>query len=326
MFEGPGIFVLVILAVVVFYLLRAIRMVPQGYNYTVERFGRYVRTLGPGLGLIVPFIDRIGAKMNMMERVIQVPSQEVITKDSAMVTVDGVAFYQVMDAPKATYEVVELENAIINMVMTNIRTVMGSMELDSLLSQRDDINHKLLGVVDQATNPWGVKMTRIEIKDINPPRDLVDSMGRQMKAEREKRASILEAEGLRQAAILRAEGEKQSVVLQAEGRREAAYRDAEARERAAEAEAKATELVSNAIANGNVQAINYFVANNYVKALEAIAQSPNQKILMMPLEASAVIGSLAGLAEITSEAFGGGSTETPKRKGTSPVPGVTQKS
>ena len=315
MFEGPGIFVLVILAVVVFYLLRAIRMVPQGYNYTVERFGRYVRTLGPGLGLIVPFIDRIGAKMNMMERVIQVPSQEVITKDNAMVTVDGVAFYQVMDAPKATYEVVELENAIINMVMTNIRTVMGSMELDSLLSQRDDINHKLLGVVDQATNPWGVKMTRIEIKDINPPRDLVDSMGRQMKAEREKRASILEAEGLRQAAILKAEGEKQAVVLQAEGRREAAFRDAEARERSAEAEAKATELVSTAIANGNVQAINYFVANNYVKALEAIAQSPNQKILMMPLDATSILGSIGGIAEIAREAFGGGSTETPQAQG-----------
>jgi regulator of protease activity HflC (stomatin/prohibitin superfamily) len=325
MFEGPGIFVLVILAVVVFYLLRAIRMVPQGYNYTVERFGRYVRTLGPGLGLIVPFIDRIGAKMNMMERVIQVPSQEVITKDNAMVTVDGVAFYQVMDAPKATYEVVNLENAIINMVMTNIRTVMGSMELDSLLSQRDDINHKLLGVVDQATNPWGVKMTRIEIKDINPPRDLVDSMGRQMKAEREKRASILEAEGLRQAAILKAEGEKQSVVLQAEGRREAAFKDAEARERSAEAEAKATELVSNAIANGNVQAINYFVANNYVKALEALAQSPNQKILMMPLDATSILGSIGGIAEIAREAFGNASTEMPKRKGGSPVPGVTQK-
>jgi regulator of protease activity HflC (stomatin/prohibitin superfamily) len=315
MFEGPGIFVLVVLAVVVFYLLRAIRMVPQGYNFTVERFGRYVRTLGPGLGLIIPFIDRVGAKMNMMEQVIQVPSQEVITKDNAMVTVDGVAFYQVMDAPKATYEVTGLENAIINMVMTNIRTVMGSMELDSLLSQRDDINHKLLGVVDQATSPWGVKMTRIEIKDINPPRDLVDSMGRQMKAEREKRASILEAEGLRQAAILKAEGEKQSVVLQAEGRREAAFKDAEARERAAEAEAKATELVSTAIANGDVQAINYFVANNYIKALEALAQSPNQKILMMPLDATSILGSIGGIAEIAREAFGNSPDDPPRRRG-----------
>jgi regulator of protease activity HflC (stomatin/prohibitin superfamily) len=261
-----------------------------------------------------------------MERVIQVPSQEVITKDNAMVTVDGVAFYQVMNAPKATYEVINLENAIINMVMTNIRTVMGSMELDSLLSQRDDINHKLLGVVDQATEPWGVKMTRIEIKDINPPRDLIDSMGRQMKAEREKRASILEAEGMRQAAILRAEGEKQSVVLQAEGRREAAYKDAEARERSAEAEAKATEMVSNAIANGNVQAINYFVANNYIKALEALAQSPNQKILMMPLDATSILGSIGGIAEIAREAFGGNSpVEAPKRKSGSPLPSITQK-
>ena len=306
MFQGSGVFVLVVVVVVVFYLLRAIRMVPQGYNYTVERFGRYIRTLQPGLGLIVPFIDKIGAKQNMMEQVVQVPSQEVITRDNAMVTVDGVTFYQVLDAARATYEVNNLPNAIINMVMTNIRTVMGSMDLDALLSQRDEINHKLLGVVDQATNPWGVKMTRIEIKDINPPRDLVDSMARQMKAEREKRASILEAEGLRQAAILKAEGEKQSVVLQAEGRREAAYRDAEARERSAEAEAKATELVSNAISQGNVQAINYFVANNYIKALEAIAQSPNQKILMLPLEASSVIGSISGIAEIAREAFGGG--------------------
>jgi regulator of protease activity HflC (stomatin/prohibitin superfamily) len=326
MLGGSEMFVIGLVVVVLFFLLRAIRMVPQGYNYTVERFGRYIQTLSPGLSIIVPFIDRVGAKVNMMERVIQVPSQEVITKDNAMVTVDGVAFYQVMNAPKATYEVINLENAIINMVMTNIRTVMGSMELDSLLSQRDDINHKLLGVVDQATEPWGVKMTRIEIKDINPPRDLIDSMGRQMKAEREKRASILEAEGMRQAAILRAEGEKQSVVLQAEGRREAAYKDAEARERSAEAEAKATEMVSNAIANGNVQAINYFVANNYIKALEALAQSPNQKILMMPLDATSILGSIGGIAEIAREAFGGSMpTEAPKRKAGSPLPSITQK-
>jgi regulator of protease activity HflC (stomatin/prohibitin superfamily) len=333
MFQGLGFFVILVVAVVVFYLLRAVRMVPQGYNYTVERFGRYIKTLGPGLGLITPFIDRIGAKQNMMEQVIQVPSQEVITKDNAMVTVDGVAFYQVMDAPRATYEVTNLQNAIINMVMTNIRTVMGSMELDNLLSQRDDINHRLLSVVDQATEPWGVKMTRIEIKDINPPRDLVDSMARQMKAEREKRASILEAEGLRQAAILKAEGEKQSVVLQAEGRREAAFKDAEARERAAEAEAKATELVSNAISSGNVQAINYFVANNYMKALEALAQSPNQKVLMMPLDASSMLGSIGGIAEIAREAFGGMPPATPvsgggdaaRRRSASPLPNIPQK-
>jgi regulator of protease activity HflC (stomatin/prohibitin superfamily) len=323
MFEGPGIFVLVFLAVVIFYIARAIRMVPQGYHYTVERFGRYVRTLEPGLGLIIPFIDRIGAKLNMMEQVIPVPSQEVITKDNAMVTVDGVAFYQVLDAARATYEIKDLQNAIINMTMTNIRTVMGSMELDSLLSQRDEINHRLLGVVDQATHPWGVKMTRIEIKDINPPRDLVESMGRQMKAERDKRAAILEAEGLRQAAILKAEGEKQSVVLEAEGRREAAFRDAEARERAAEAEAKATEMVSNAISTGNVQAINYFVANNYVKALEALAQSPNQKVLMLPLDASSVIGSIGGIAEIAREAFGGSDSPPPRRG--SAVPGIANK-
>ena len=323
-FEGFGIFVLVVLAVVVFYLLRAIRMVPQGFNFTVERFGKYVRTLQPGLGLIVPFIDKIGAKQNMMEQVIPVPSQEVITRDNAMVTVDGVAFYQVLDAARAAYEIKDLQNAIINMTMTNIRTVMGSMELDSLLSQRDEINHRLLGVVDQATHPWGVKMTRIEIKDINPPRDLVDSMARQMKAEREKRALILEAEGMRQAAILKAEGEKQSVVLQAEGRREAAFKDAEARERSAEAEAKATELVSNAIATGDVQAINYFVANNYIKALEAIATSPNQKILMMPIEASSVIGSIGGIAEIAREAFGGQAPISNARRGT--VPHVPPKS
>ena len=313
MFEGLGIFVIVFLAVVVFYLLRAIRMVPQGFNYTVERFGKYVSTLQPGLALIVPFIDRIGHKQNMMERVLPVPSQEVITRDNAMVTVDGVAFFQIMDAAKAAYEVQDVENAVINMVMTNIRTVMGSMELDMLLSQRDEINHRLLGVVDQATQPWGVKMTRIEIKDINPPRDLVESMARQMKAERDKRAAVLEAEGLRTAAILRAEGEKQSVVLEAEGRREAAFRDAEARERAAEAEAKATQLVSDAISKGNVQAINYFVANNYVKAIEALAQSPNQKVLMMPIDTSGIIGSIGGIAEIAKEAFGNQAPEAPRR-------------
>ena len=306
MYEGAGIFVLVFLAVVVFFVLRSIRMVPQGYNYTVERFGKYTRTLYPGLGLITPFVDRIGHKLNMMERVLPVPSQEVITRDNAMVTVDGVAFFQVLDAAKASYEVSELENAILNMVMTQIRTVMGSMELDHLLSQRDEINHKLLGVVDQATQGWGVKMTRIEIKDINPPRDLVESMGRQMKAERDKRANILEAEGLRGAAILKAEGEKQSIMLQAEGRKEATFREAEARERSAEAEAKATRVVSEAIAAGNVQAINYFVANNYIKAIEALAQSPNQKILMMPLDASSMLGSIGGIAEIAKEAFGNG--------------------
>jgi regulator of protease activity HflC (stomatin/prohibitin superfamily) len=313
MFEGTGIFVLVLLAVVVFYLLRAIRMVPQGYNYTVERFGRYTRTLYPGLGLITPFVDRVGHKLNMMERVLPVPSQEVITRDNAMVTVDGVAFFQVLDAAKASYEVTDLENAILNMVMTQIRTVMGSMELDHLLSQRDEINHKLLATVDQAAQGWGVKMTRIEIKDINPPRDLVESMGRQMKAERDKRAAILEAEGLRSAAILKAEGEKQSIMLQAEGRKEAAYREAEARERGAEAEAKATMLVSDAISKGNVQAINYFVANNYVKALEALATSPNQKVLMMPVDATSILGSIGGIAEIAKEAFGNSGDTTRKR-------------
>ncbi len=315
MFEGASIFVLVFLAVIVFYLLRAIRMVPQGYNYTVERFGRYIRTLHPGLGLIVPFIDRIGMKQNMMEQVLDVPSQEIITRDNAMVKVDGVIFYQIVDAPKAAYEVRNLEVAVINLVMTNIRTVMGSMDLDQLLSQRDEINVRLLNVVDQAAQPWGLKMTRIEIKDIAPPRDLVESMGRQMKAERDKRAAILEAEGLRQAAILKAEGEKQSVVLEAEGQKEAAFRAAEARERSAEAEAKATQMVSDAISKGNVQAINYFVANNYVKALEALADSPNQKVLMLPIDATSILGSIGGIAEIAREAFGGsGDTPQPKRK------------
>ncbi len=304
MFPGSNIFGLAIVAVVVIYLLRAVRMVPQGYNYTVERFGKYTKTLHSGLSFIVPFIDRVGYKQNMMERVLPVPSQEVITRDNAMVTVDGVAFYQVMDAAKASYEVNNLENAILNMVMTQIRTVMGSMELDHLLSQRDEINQKLLGTVDQATIGWGVKTTRIEIKDISPPRDLIEAMGRQMKAERDKRAAILEAEGQRAAAILKAEGAKQAVVLNAEGEKEAAFRTAEARERSAEAEAKATTMVSQAIASGSVQAINYFVANNYIKALEALAQSPNQKILMLPVDATSILGSIAGIAEIAKETFG----------------------
>ncbi|GAB4240416.1 MAG: SPFH domain-containing protein [Methyloligellaceae bacterium] len=306
-FFGFDIFVLVVVFLVVATIFAGIKMVPQGFNYTVERFGRYTRTLTPGLALIVPFIERIGSKMNMMEQVLNVPSQEVITRDNAMVEVDGVTFYQVLDAAQASYEVAGLENAILNLTMTNIRTVMGSMDLDELLSNRDEINHRLLKVVDDATQTWGVKVTRIEIKDINPPRDLVDAMARQMKAEREKRSEILLAEGTRQSEILKAEGEKQSQILAAEGRREAAFRDAEAREREAEAEAKATQMVSQAIASGNVQAINYFVANNYVDALKALAQAPNQKVLMLPVEAASVIGSVAGVAEIAREAMGQGS-------------------
>jgi regulator of protease activity HflC (stomatin/prohibitin superfamily) len=309
---GFDIFVFVILALGILTLIAGVKIVPQGYNYTIERFGRYTRALKPGLGIIVPFIDRIGRKMNMMEQVLNVPSQEVITKDNAMVQVDGVTFFQVLDAAQASYEVNNLENAILNLTMTNIRTVMGSMDLDQLLSQRDEINHRLLTVVDAAANPWGVKMTRIEIKDINPPRDLVEAMGRQMKAERDKRAEILIAEGLRQSEILKAEGEKQGQILSAEGRREAAFRDAEAREREAEAEAKATQMVSDAISEGNVQAINYFVANNYVDALKALASADNQKVLMLPLEASSVIGAVGGLAEITREAFSPGDSNSKK--------------
>ena len=304
MFGGLEILGPLFILLVVIALWSTVKVVPQGYNWTVENFGRYTRTLSPGLHLLVPVVERVGAKMNMKEQVIDIPSQDIITRDNAMVTVDGVNFFQVLNAAKAAYEVNALEAAIINLTMTNIRTVMGSMDLDELLSNRDQINARLLQVVDAATESWGVKVTRIEIKDIAPPRDLVDSMARQMKAEREKRAQILESEGQRAAAILKAEGEKQAIMLAAEGRKEAAFRDAEARERAAEAEAKATQMVSKAIAEGNVQAINYFVANNYVKALESLARSPNQKVLMMPLDASSVIGSLAGLAEITSEAFG----------------------
>lgn len=303
--DGMSVTLLVLAALAVLVLFAGAKTVPQGYNFTVERFGRYTRTLKPGLNLIVPFIDGIGKKINMMEQVLDVPHQEVITRDNATVTANGVTFYQILDAAAAAYEVANLENAILNLTMTNIRSVMGSMDLDELLSHRDEINTRVLRVVDTAVSPWGLKITRIEIKDIDPPKDLVESMGRQMKAEREKRALILEAEGKRQAAILSAEGAKQAQVLEAEGRREAAFRDAEARERAAEAEAKATEMVSNAIASGDVQAINYFVANNYIKALEGLAKSPNQKVLMLPVEASSVIGAIGGIAEIAKEAFGG---------------------
>ena len=308
---GIGAFSLVLLAFAILLAKLTVKFVPQGYEWTVENFGKYTRTLQPGLNFLVPVVERIGYRMNKKEQVIDIPSQDIITRDNAQVKVDGVCFYQVMNAAKAAYQVDNLEGAMVNLIMTNIRTVMGSMDLDELLSNRDQINTKLLTVVDAATEAWGIKVTRIEIKDIAPPRDLVDSMGRQMKAERDKRAQILEAEGFRQAAILQAEGAKQAAVLEAEGRKEAAFRDAEARERAAKAEAEATRLVSDAIAGGNVQAINYFVANNYVKALEAIAKSPNQKILMMPLEASSVIGSLGGLAEIAREAFSGHSPSRP---------------
>ena len=295
--------VVAVVVLIVLVLFAGIKTIPQGYNYTVERFGRFTRTLRPGLSIIVPFIDRIGAKMNMMEQVLDVPTQQVITKDNATVAVDGVAFYQVLDAARAAYEVKGLQNALLQLTMTNIRTVMGSLDLDQLLSHRDEINDRLLHVVDAAAAPWGLKVTRIEIKDIVPPANLVEAMGRQMKAEREKRAVILDAEGLRQSEILKAEGEKQALILQAEGRREAAFRDAEARERSAEAEAKATQMVSKAIAEGDVQAINYFVAQRYTAAIQALASAPNQKVLMLPIEASALIGSLAGISEIAKEAF-----------------------
>jgi regulator of protease activity HflC (stomatin/prohibitin superfamily) len=300
---------IVVLAIV--FLFSSVKMVRQGYNYTIERFGRYTKTAAPGLTIIVPFFERVGRKVNMMEQVLDIPGQEIITRDNAMVGVDAVVFFQVLDAAKAAYEVSDVYLAIMQITTTNLRTVMGSMDLDETLSKRDDINARLLSVVDHATTPWGVKITRVEIKDIRPPQDISNAMARQMKAEREKRASILEAEGLRASEILRAEGEKQAQILQAEGRREAAFRDAEAREREAEAEAKATQMVSDAIASGNAQAINYFIAQKYVEAVGQFATSPNAKTILFPVEATQLMGTLGGIGELAKEALGGPSTPPP---------------
>ena len=311
--DGFSLLVIVLLAVALVLLFTGVRTVPQGSEYTVERFRRYHRTLRPGLGLILPFAEQIGARLSMMEQVLDVPEQEVITRDNAMVRVDGVVFYQVIDAAKAAYEVKGLDNAILNLTMTNIRTVMGSMDLDELLSKRDDINVRLLQVVDEATSPWGIKVTRIEIKNITPPTDLVDSMGRQMKAERDKRAAVLQAEGQKAAAILEADGRKQAAVLEAEGRKEAAFRDAEARERLAQAEAAAAAMLSKAISEGNVQAANYFVAQKYLEALTAFARSPNQKTLILPMETTGILGSLAGIGELAREAMASRATMPPTR-------------
>jgi regulator of protease activity HflC (stomatin/prohibitin superfamily) len=304
--SGFDIFVIVLVLVVIVTIAMGIRTVPQGYAYTVERFGRYSRTLSPGLGLIVPYIEQIGKKVNVMEQVLDVPSQEAFTRDNAGVTIDAAAFYQVLDAARASYEVADLNQALLVLTMTNIRTVVGSMDLDQLLSHRDEINERLLRVVDAAASPWGAKVTRVEIKDILPPQDLAGAMARQMKAEREKRAAVLEAEGLRQAEILRAEGQKQSQILAAEGRKEAAFRDAEARERQAEAEAKATTMVSDAITRGDLAAANFIVAEKYIDAIRALASAPNQKVVIVPIEAAGLAGTLGGIAELTKSVFSEG--------------------
>ena len=282
----------------VYIVKLGVRFVPQGFEWTVERFGRYTHTLSPGLNFIIPFIDRIGQQVSVMEQVLDIPPQEVISADNAMVRIDAICFYQVVNAAQASYEVADLQNAVRNLTMTNIRTVLGALELDEMLSKRDEINERLLRIVDQATHPWGIKVTRIEIKDITPPRDRVDAMANQMKAEREKRAAVLEAEGRKQAEILEADGLKQAQILKAEGDRQAAFLQAEARERAAEAEAKATHMVSQAIAKGDIQAVNYFVAQKYIEALSSVASANNSKVILMPLEASQVIGSVGGIAEL----------------------------
>ncbi|MBM3645564.1 MAG: SPFH/Band 7/PHB domain protein [Alphaproteobacteria bacterium] len=311
--SGSLIFVLALVVVAIVLVFAGVKTVPQGTNWTIERFGRYTRTLAPGLHLIVPFIDRVGHRVNMQENVLDIPAQKVITKDNATVQVDAVAFYQVTDAARAAYEVQNLHLGITNLALTNIRSVMGNMALDENLSKRNEINDTLLAVIDQATNPWGVKVLRVELKDIAPPDDLVASMGRQMKAEREKRATILEAEGVREASIKRAEGEKQSAILTAEGRREAAFRDAEARERLAEAEAKATSVVADAIAGNGVQATNYFLGTKYVEALSKMGASSNSKVFFLPVEAAGVMASIAGIGELAKEAQARGTGDGGRR-------------
>ena len=307
------------LALIIVY--SSVKIVPQGREYTLERFGRFTRVMKPGLNLIVPMVDRVGMRLSVMEEVLDIPSQDVITRDNATVTTDAIAFYQVVDAAQAAYEVANLRRAISNLCLTNTRTVVGSMDLDEVLSKRDEINERLLRVVDAATTPWGVKVTRIEISDLSPPADITQAMARQMKAERERRATVLEADGDKQAAILRAEGAKQSAILEAEGRREAAFRDAEAREREAQAEAKATTSVSEAIAKGDVQAINYFLGLKYVEAFHALAEAPNQKFVIVPTESAGLLGSLAGIIELTKEAGSGpiSSPPTPRTRSVPPV-------
>ncbi len=309
---GPfEVFAIVVALVLVVTVASSVVIVPQGSNFTVERLGRYVRTLRPGLRIVVPFVERIGHRVIMMEQVLDIPTQDVITRDNVEVQVDAVAFMQVLDAAQSAYAVADLRQAMITLVLTNTRTVMGSMELDELLSNRDAINSRLLRIMDDATHPWGVKISRIEIKDINPPADITEAMARQMKAERDKRAEILEAEGDKSARVLQAEGLKQSLILEAEGRKEAAFRDAEAREREAEADARATDMVSKAISEGNVQSVNFFVATRYVEALKSLASAENAKVLMMPVEASSVIGAIGGITELTREAFGSSNSQSP---------------